>query len=246
LFRATRDRIAAGGVSEEDERSADWIHLLRTRPADVLVVGCGRGAVACALAAAGTRVTAVDPSEERLSFLRIRAEQSGHEIRGALASEPWAPPAAGPFDLVAYLDPAWPGGVDPARTARDAAGLLRSTGQVAWRASRIRGASLRHLMSALRREGFTDIRAYAPLPERGVPVFHVPLGAGSAMREFLTGILPLVSTAPSATRRRYGLAARLAGVAPSAARVPGIAGIAELLVPGWLVLATYAGAPRAR
>ncbi|MGH2378652.1 MAG: class I SAM-dependent methyltransferase, partial [Candidatus Limnocylindria bacterium] len=130
-----RDRIAAGGVAEEDERSTDWIHLLRARPADALVVGCGWGAVACELAAGGARVLAVDASEHRLSFLRVRAEQSGHQVRCALSDVPWAPPAAGPFDLVAYVDPAWPGGADPERTARDAAMVLRPAGSVAWRAS---------------------------------------------------------------------------------------------------------------
>lgn len=251
MFRATRDRIAAGGVPDEDERSTDWIHLLTDRPADALVVGCGRGAVACELAAWGAGVVVLDASEERLSFLRVRAEQSGHDLRAALSAEPWAPPAAaGPFDLVAYLDPTWPGGADPERTARDAARLLRTGGQVAWRADarprHARGTSLRTMSAALRRAGFADIRAYAPLPARGIPLFHVPLSRHGAMRGFLTGLLPLVSTAPAAARRRYGLAARLAAIAPAAARMPGVARVAELLVPGWLVIGTYAGGQPAR
>lgn len=251
MFRATRDHIASGGVPDEDERSTDWIHLLSDPPVDALVVGCGWGAVACELAALGSRVIVLDPSEERLSFLRVRAEQSGHEIRSALSAEPWAPPAAaGPFDLVAYPDPAWPGGADPERTATEAARLLRAGGQVAWRADarprEARRTSLRTMTAALLRAGFADIRAYAPLPARGIPLFNVPLSPHGSMRGFLVGLLPLVSTAPAAARRRYGLAARLATMAPAAARLPGVARVAELLVPGWLVIGTYTGGQPAR
>jgi SAM-dependent methyltransferase len=248
-----RDRIAAGGTAEEDERSADWIHLLPASPTDAVVVGCGWGAVACALAAAGARVHAVDVSADRLAFVAARAEQQGLAVRSVRATTGEALPVDGSFDLIAYADPAWPGGTDVDGMAREAARLLRPGGHIAWRADNAAGPlrgrggapTFRALSNALRRHGFTEALAYAPLPDRGIPFFHVPLGGGIGMRYFLRHVLPLVATASPDTLRRYGVPPLLLTLAPYAASVPGLARLAETLVPGWLLIARR-GTSRAR
>lgn len=236
-------------MAEEDERSADWIHLLPVRPTRPLVVGCGWGASASALAAGQVHVVAVDVSAERLAFVAVRAAQDRLQIRCVQAVLPWDLPVDGGFDHVAYVDPLWPGGSHPARTARNAARMLRPGGTIAWRADNVSGVTrgnrrgpstrLGAMTSALQRNGFTDLRVYAPLPDRGITLFHIPLGNPGATRYFLGSILPLIATARPETRRRYGLAARLAALAPSVARMPGVARLAQLLVPGWLVIGRY-------
>ena len=249
-----RDRIAAGGTAEEDERSADWIPLLPASPTDAVVVGCGWGAVACALAAAGARVHAVDVSADRLAFLVVRAEQEGLDVRSVRVTPGDVLALEGTFDLVAYADPAWPGGADVDGLAREAARLLRPGGHIAWRADnavvpgggrRTAATTLRARSAALRRQGFSDLVAYAPLPGRDIPFFHVPLGGGVGMRYFLTHILPLVATASPDTLRRYGVPLLLLTLAPYAASVPGLARLAETLVPGGLLIARR-GTSRAR
>lgn len=240
-----RDGIAAAGTAEEDERSADWIYLLPARPTDAVVVGSGWGAVACALAAAGARVSALDTGVERLRFVAARAEQQGLAVRSVRATPGEALPVDGSFDLIAYADPAWSRGRDVEAMARDAARLLRVGGHIAWRADnaagllrgRAGGSRFGTLSGALRRSGFSETTAYAPLPDRGIPFFHVPLGGGRGMRHFLTYVLPLAATASPDTVRRYGVPATVLTLAPYAASLPGIARLAEALVPGWLLIA---------
>lgn len=250
-----RERVAAGRIAAEDERSADWIHLLPHAPAVALVVGCGWGAVPSALASRGAHVVAIDHSAVRLAFVAVRAEQERLDVRCVRASANGDLPLRGTFDLVAFLDPDSPRAANPGRMAREAARLLRPGGSIAWRTDNAigltrngrapRAMSLCAQYAALRQHGFTHLHAYAPLPDRGIPFFHVPLGHDGAMRYFLAAILPLTATAPPETRRRYGIAARLATVAASAAWLPGVSRAAQLVVPGWLVLAR-AGTPHAR
>lgn len=244
-----RDHVGSGGVPEEDERSADWIHLLPSHERGLaVVVGAGLGAIPSALARQGRRVLVVDPSPVRLALARLRVTGEGLAIdvvRAASLAE--IPVRSGAAELLAFVDPDRAGSDRVTWTAREAQRVLRRGGSLYWRAHHrrvfARGArvSLDAQVRALRDLGFTDVRAYAPLPDRGIPLFHVPLDAPGAMRHFLGAILPLVTTVSPEARRRYGAIARLATLATALARWPGAASAAGSLVPGTAVLARAGG-----
>jgi SAM-dependent methyltransferase len=73
-----------------------YVRRHRPPPADVLDVGCGTGALAVRLAAAGYRVTGVDPSAGMLEVLRRRAPDV-EAVQGSGTSLPFGDAS---FDLV--------------------------------------------------------------------------------------------------------------------------------------------------
>jgi len=237
----TRDRVGGGERPEEDERTADWIHLLVTRPRDAVVVGIGWGAVPAALARAGARVVAVDGSSRRLAFMDARATQDGLAVRCTAAiGQDGIPVEAASADLLALLEPVR---ATPGEIARMAGRILRPGGELvwqavnAWRPRGAGGATLSAYTTALHHAGFHGVRVYAAVPDRGVPLFHVPLHDAGALGYFLRALLPLAATASPEARARYGVLARAVELGPLAARIPFVTSVARYLAPRWLLFA---------
>ena len=261
FFDFARDEVRQGRLLQEDQRSADWTYLLPlTRHTDAMVIGCGLGTIPVALSTRCKRVHVVDSSDGRLDFLAARKEQEGienlHLSRiGGLSEMPFE---NGSLDFVGFAgferdeqDPVGFGSL-----AQNVSDLLTEGGSAYFAVTNRMGfdrflggggttgtapLTLRGYKQALRRAGFTDVRAFAPLPASGAaPLFYLPLDDARAMKFFFRTIFPLLDFISPESTSSYS---RAFGVAKWGARFGsrmGLTRFAKFFVPGFGLVATKA------
>ncbi|MFF2348616.1 class I SAM-dependent methyltransferase [Kitasatospora sp. NPDC058115] len=132
-YGAQADQLAAQYESVTfAEVHRETLHLLPSRPSDVLDVGAGSGRDAAALAALGHRVVAAEPTGElRRIGERLHAGSGVHWVDDALPALPRLGAAGRRFDVV-LLTAVWmhlPPGERPAAMAA-LAGLLAPAGRL--------------------------------------------------------------------------------------------------------------------
>jgi 2-polyprenyl-3-methyl-5-hydroxy-6-metoxy-1,4-benzoquinol methylase len=105
---------------ETEDSLAFMQEVLPPPPAAILEVGCGEGALAARLQAAGYRMVAVDPDCESVATARGR----GLEVVEATIQKA---DLAGPFDVVTFPSPVFRSSSSRRRTSAMRCGRSRST-----------------------------------------------------------------------------------------------------------------------
>lgn len=92
--------------------------------------------------------------------------------------------------------------------------------------------------SILRKEGFSDIQFYAPLPNyRGAPMFYVPLEDRHIINYFFKSIFPLFETVSPQKKRQYLLMYPIAKLATRFILAFRLSFMLKFFVPGYCVIA---------
>ena len=243
----------------EDERCADWIHLVD--PAGLgsaLVLGGDFGTVPVALSRFFARVCAAHAVPEAAEFARMRSGQGKiANVDVVLVGRRLALPFAdATFDLVALTDFPFdsrarisfrrvcgevrrvlrPGGVAylvvPNRWSLQAM-ALRWPGDGGLEAQGWQG-----YWRTLRRAGFHEIHSYAPLPRYlGIPLFYVPLESRGGLRFFFENLFPLFEMVSPEAKRNAAVEYRVARAGVKLARLLRVEGLVRWFVPGFAFVA---------
>lgn len=250
LFEYTKTRIANGQMPYEDSRSSDWVYLLN--PADravSLVMGCGLGEAPLALSRISSKVYAADCDKDRIAFLDLRRQQQQIENVAPVLMKKNAEPSlpAKSFDIVSVREFDWHPESPATLTGvlRHARRWLKSGGQLHLSlANRLVQPRLQPSITAfgyqglLKKEGFSDIELYAPLPfGQRAPLFYVPLSDPGLMNCFLRDIFGLFEAASPEVKKTYALEYQLARLGVKAAPFFGLARLIKYFVPGFHVIA---------
>jgi SAM-dependent methyltransferase len=262
LYYHYKSQIAQGGTTAEDERMADWRFLLpETHGGRTLVLGCGWGTVAVALAKDSEHLCAIDCSWETLAFLNILRKQEQLDNLSLMQANRWPmlPFSDNSFDLISINPAYWdPEDTTPLRmVVQHTHRLLERGGMVhlvvgnAWspvhllqRAKRQTGPALHafpEYRQLLQAEGFTEIQMYAPLPHyKGVPLFYVPLDDAGALAFFFHDLFPLFERVSPEVKRVYARYYLLAKVGVWIALQLRLTWLAKFFVPGYHIFARKA------
>ncbi len=259
LFDLNKEHLKRTGIIEEDQRCADWKYLLPLNSkGDLLLLGCGWGAIPVALSEVCRSVYAVDTTWDKIRFLDIRRKQQGIEnlfpVYGRCDSDIPFPDES--FDVVAVnelhgneKDP------QPFRKAvQHFRHLLKERGVLylslynslsfqrllRWGEKPV--SSISHSIFGykriLREEGFSKIRFYAPLPRQdGIPLFYVPLNSDQSLSFFFRNIFPLFETVSPEVKKAYGFQYTIAKVAVRLTLRLGLTSLTKIFVPGYSIIA---------
>lgn len=200
-----------------DETRADFRFLLPLQPgARVLEVGPDWGLATAALAREHT-VTAVDPSADRLAFIRGRLAQQGLAAELVTAEAAALPFAAAQFDAVVLQAPLGPETLSEAHRVLVPGGWLygafeNRAGFRAMLGAGGAGESLAAIAARLEAAGFLPPTVYLPYPDAQCPEAFLGAEAGGALAYYLTAVRetrPIQD--PGEQVRRLELAAEAAG-----------------------------------
>jgi len=259
LYSYNKQHLEEVGIIDEDQRCADWKYLLPlNNKSDLLLLGCGWGAVPVALSEVCGSVYAIDSTWDKIRFLDIRREQQGIEnlfpIYGRCDSDIPFPDES--FDIVAVnelegkeKDP------QPFRKAvQNFHRLLKEKGvlylslynrfsfQRLLRRGEKPASSVYHSIFGYKRilkeEGFSKIRFYAPLPRQdGIPLFFVPLNSDQSLNFFFHNIFPLFEAVSPEVKKAYGFQYTIAKVAVHLTPLFLLTFLTKILVPGYGIIA---------
>lgn len=224
LYDFSISRVLQSLPVPEDQRIADWTYFAPlTDQSSALIIGCGWGEVPITLSKRCHHVTAVDSLPERVDFLKVRQKQQRIDnLEVHLLTEDWTLPFPdASFDFVCVgPQPARSGAFLPfKKAAQRVYQLLKDDGAAFFSAgnrwsvaslhSRTQNGVLsRHTLfgyrSILKKCGFADIQAYAPLPYYdGIPLMNLPLDEPHAIRFFFRHIFPLFEMVSPESKKAY-------------------------------------------
>jgi protein-L-isoaspartate O-methyltransferase len=246
----------------EDERAADWaFHLDVEKRSSVLVLGCEWGTAAAALGRRAGRVVIVDEDSQRSRFVGERIAQTGADnVTLSIGAKPQdIEPAV--FDLVVVrgLSDGWPVDLETLivclkRCLKPGGvvffGVTNLLSPLALLPGREAGprpqGTLRGCRRLLGREGFLEVRSFAPLPRHwGIPLFSIPLDQPFVLPYFFDRLFPLFDAVSPEVRRGFALEHALARVASLTSRVPGLAMLLAHFLPGYHLTARFGRGPHA-
>lgn len=261
LLEHNRGRVLTGADPVDDARTADWIYLLApVRPGPALLVGGDWGAICAALRGRYSAIDVVDPDPTRRAFLEVRSQQSGWDtVRVFSPDELERICSARPrhYQLTALLEPgSLP--VPFSRLTRIFRASLAPGAESFWLLSnrwafqhllrrRLKregaAAALPTYLRALRREGFTEPRAYVRVPGLDrPPMFLIPATQPGPMDHFLHALFPLLDAVSPEVKASFARELAIARLAVRAAVPLRLGRLAGLFAPAFALLAR-AGEP---
>lgn len=259
VFEYSKSLARTGIPLDEDRRSADLRYLLPLGPQDAaLVLGAGWGEIPAVVSDVCREVYVVEACRAKMELLAARKREQGIRNLHPIYLHPAfdLPFPNGQFDVVFLRNYAWSlAGQDSFRKAiRRIRALLKKNGRVflslgnRWAYNRLLRKGDRHdemspcgihgYQTALKKEGFSDVRVYIPLPRReGIPLFYIPYENPRILDHFLRYHFSLFEMVSPEVKRTYGLEYTLAKWGVRAIVRFRLAGLAKIMAPGFVIVA---------
>jgi SAM-dependent methyltransferase len=245
------------GMVDEDERSADWVYMLRSKPGQkALVIGPGLGTIPFRMAGLGLHVYTIDCASGPSRFINaVCRERKIKNICPAVIDTAMELPfLKNTFDAVIFRN------YSEYNTLSGFQGLLKKSlellkpgGQAAFYVnntmsplgmfresdgSKARSKTFSGYRKALKTAGFFTLEILAPLPSvRGIPLFMLPLSKKQTLTFFLKMLFPLFATVSPEVKKRYGVIYDLGKIAAYSLQKLHGAWMVPWFCPGYLILA---------
>jgi SAM-dependent methyltransferase len=260
FFAYTLQKVKNQEKSPEDQRCADWKFLTDfNNQSDILLFGCGLGTIPVSLSLSVRSVLVCDCDRSSLRFINIRKKEQGLDNLFPLYIKNIenCPFKKKSFDGITFLQNSLCHNDKPVSftdMVKTASGFLKDTGTLvlmvdnAFSFTRLLGKTTEKASQSLQtisgykktliREGFTDIRFYAPLPGHGnVPMFYVPLSDHGGTRYFIENIFGFFDMVSPEVKKSYAVEYATAKIAVFIARMIQLTWLMKYFVPGYTIIA---------
>jgi SAM-dependent methyltransferase len=260
FFDYTLQKVKNQEKIPEDQRCADWKFLTDfNNQSDILLFGCGLGTIPVSLSQTVRCIFVSDCVWSGLRFMNIRKKEQGLNNIFPLyvkniKNYPFKKKS---FDGIALLQNNLCHNDKPicfTDMVKTVSGFLKDTGTLvlmvdnAFSFTRFLGKTMKKGSESLQtisgykktliREGFSDIRFYAPLPGHGnVPMFYVPLSDNGGTRYFLENIFGFFDMVSPEVKKNYAVEYAAAKIAVFFARMIKLTWLMKYFVPGYTIIA---------